>query len=46
MFRRDEEIVFQEKAREEKPMPLIVGKLLDKVFDLVSPSLSLALTIA
>src|SRR5262249_6108647 len=46
MFRRDEKIVLQKKACEEQPVPLVVGKLLDKMFDLVSAGPGLALTIA
>src|ERR1022692_5261700 len=42
----DLEIVLQEKAGEEEPMPLVVGELLDEVLDLVgaTPSQALAIT--
>jgi hypothetical protein len=44
---RDEQIVFQQVAREQQPMPLVVGKLLDEVLDLVRRWASCsALTIA
>src|SRR5260221_13375238 len=46
MLWRDEEIVLQEKPGEEEPMPLVVGKLLDEVLDLVSTRPGLALAIA
>ncbi len=46
MLRRDEEIVLQQKAGEEQPMPLVVGELLDEVLDLVSAAPGLALAIA
>ena len=46
MLGRDEQIVLQQKAGEEQPMPLIVGQLLDEVLDLVSAALRLALAIA
>src|ERR1019366_3723101 len=45
MLRRDEEIVLQEKAGEEQPMPLVVGELLDEMLDLVSTAPCLALAI-
>jgi len=46
VLRRDEEIVLQEKAGEKEPMPLIIGELLDEVFDLVSAAPILALAIS
>jgi hypothetical protein len=46
MSRRDEEIVLQKEAGEKQPVPLVVGKLLDKMLDLVSAGAGLALPIA
>src|ERR1039458_316838 len=45
MLRRDEQIVLQEKAGEEEPMPLVVGELLDEVLDLVRATPGPALAI-
>ena len=43
---RDEEIVLQEEAGEEQPVPLVVGELLDQMRDLVSAVPGTAFTIA
>ena len=46
MLGRDEEIVLQQIAGEEQPVPLVVSELLGEMFDFVGATLDLALTIA
>ena len=46
MLGRNEQIVFQQETREQQPMPLVVGKLLDQTLDLVSASAVLTLSFA